>query len=95
MAHSDKSAVVLTGMIIAAIYVIMLVGLTRTSYFIGGAALQRVPAPEIVAMTRSVPPPAAIRAACVAAEVRTKEPQDCALAAGRPQRLPDLPPDRH
>ena len=81
MAQGNRSALVLVGMIIAAIYAIMLVGLTRSTYFIGGAAFERAGyAPYALASaSRTVPSPA--RPLCAALETHAAEPQDCVLAA--------------
>ena len=76
MTHSNKSPMVLAIMIIAAIYVVMLVGLTRSSYFVGGAALERkAPGFELAAESRIVVMPERV---CLAPETNLAEPQDCA-----------------
>jgi hypothetical protein len=48
MGHSEKSAVVLTGLVFAAIYTILLIGMARTSYFVRGPLFDGRPAsPQI------------------------------------------------
>ncbi len=88
MARSDKTAMVLAGMIIAAVYVIMLIGLTRSTYFIGGAALMRTArTADFEVSTRSAGPLPASPPACPAPPVRVEELQTCAQATQLLQRL--------
>ena len=88
MTHSEKPAVVLAGMIIAAIYVIMLISLTRSSYFIGGAALDRTARRADVIAVNRVTPVADIGAArCTAPEPMTEDALQCLRATRTLRRL--------
>jgi hypothetical protein len=89
----NRSPIILVGLIIAAIYVIMLVGLTRSSYFIGGAAFERpVQASGYeLATSRSVPAPVPSQPACAAPEAKvapSPEPADAAWCRALGARTP-------
>jgi hypothetical protein len=88
MARSDRSATLLAAMIIATIYVIMLIGLTRSTYFIGGDALQRFSrrSAGLLPMTRSPPPPAG-SSVCVPPELQAAISRECPDAAVNWQKL--------
>ena len=84
MAYDSKTPIVPVGMIIAAIYAIMLIGLTRSSYFVGGAAFERAgQATFALASSRSVP----ARTACAASELKAEDATTSCAATGRPLRL--------
>jgi len=88
MAHDSKTPIVPVGMIIAAIYAIMLIGLTRSSYFVGGAAFERAgQATFALASSRSVPAPVPARTACAASELKAEDATTSCAATGRPLRL--------
>ncbi len=90
MAQSNRSTLVLVAMIIAAIYVIMLVGFTRSTYFIGGAAFERSAKASYALAAESRPVPAPMRSLCVALDAKLAEPRDCVLASQVPGRPPGL-----
>lgn len=101
MTGSDKTAVTLAGMIVAAIYVIMLIALTRSNYFIGGDALaraHRTPAlsargvTDVGELTRSIPPLRDRKPQCTPIEIKAEAPADCARAAQALYRLLERAP---
>ena len=87
MTQSERPAMVVSGVIIAAIYVIMLIGLTRSSYFIGGMALERASRGPVIAVNRLLPAPELGRPVCTAPEAGFDEPQECVRATRALRRL--------
>jgi hypothetical protein len=94
MGHSEKSAVVLTGLVFAAIYTILLVGMARTSYFVRGPLFDGRPAsPEIVAVNAARQTCEGIRPLCAGPYADNPAQPECARSAQAMQRMLSLEVD--
>jgi hypothetical protein len=87
MMQGEKPAVVVAVMVIAAIYVITLIGVTHSSFFVGGAALERSARAPVVEANRFMLASEPAPPACVAPQIKVEEPPECVHAARTLRRL--------
>ena len=76
MPQNARPATVLAVMMIAAIYVVMLIGATRSRYFVGGAALTGSQPPAVAYQLAAAPE----RPFCLPRQPRPERLPDCSHA---------------
>lgn len=93
MTQNAKPGTVFAVMMIASIYVIMLIGITRSHYFIGGAALERMARAPAAATYQLAATPESDRPVCLVPPPKVEQTSNCDQPARPLHRLLERRPD--